>query len=126
MEEEEIREIEEGIAAPASAEAVAVADPAVAAEEGMEADPAVAAEEGMEAVDAAGARPMGFWARVWDLYADGFRNMTVGKYLWAIIIVKLAVMFLVLKLFFFPDLLSTNYDNDADRAEAVRSALTKP
>jgi hypothetical protein len=29
--------------------------------------------------------------------------MTLGKTLWAVIIVKLAVIFLVLKLFFFPD-----------------------
>ena len=71
-------------------------------------------------------RPAGFWRRAWDLYADGFRNMTVGRYLWAIIIFKLIVIFLVLKLFFFPDLLSTNFDNDRDRAEAVRSALTNP
>lgn len=71
-------------------------------------------------------RPAGFWRRVWDLYADGFRNMTIGRYLWVIIIFKLIVIFLVLKLFFFPDLLSTNYDNDQDRAEAVRSALTNP
>lgn len=72
------------------------------------------------------ARTGGFWRRVWDLYADGFRNMTIGRYLWVIIIFKLIVIFLVLKLFFFPDLLSTNYDNDQDRAEAVRSALTNP
>ena len=52
--------------------------------------------------------------------------MTIGRYLWVIIIFKLIVIFLVLKLFFFPDLLSTNYDNDQDRAEAVRSALTNP
>ncbi|MBQ2339686.1 MAG: DUF4492 domain-containing protein, partial [Bacteroidaceae bacterium] len=27
----------------------------------------------------------GFWHRVWDLYYDGFRNMTIGKTLWAVI-----------------------------------------
>ena len=66
----------------------------------------------------------GFWRRVWLLYADGFRNMTIGKYLWAIIIFKLIVFFLIIKLIFFPDLLKSNYNNDADRAEAVREALT--
>ena len=29
----------------------------------------------------------GFFQRVWDLYYDGFRNMTVGKSLWILIIV---------------------------------------
>ena len=54
------------------------------------------------------------------MYVDGFRGMTVGKRLWVIILVKLAILFLVFRLFFFPDLLQENYDNDADRADAVR------
>lgn len=65
-----------------------------------------------------------FFARVAELYLGGFREMTVGRKLWAIILIKLAIMFLVFKLFFFPNLLEKNYDNDADRARAVRSSLT--
>ena len=38
----------------------------------------------------------GFWYRVWDLYYDGFRNMTLGKTLWAIILIKLFIMFAIL------------------------------
>lgn len=64
--------------------------------------------------------------RVWRFYVDGFKSMTIGRYLWAIILIKLAVLFLVFKLIFFPDLLHTNYDNDSDRAEAVRENLTRP
>ena len=64
--------------------------------------------------------------RILRFYADGFRNMTVGRTLWAIIIVKLVVIFAVLKVFFFPDILSTRYDNIAERAAAVRSALSAP
>ena len=41
--------------------------------------------------------------RVWALYYDGFRSMTLGRTLWLIILVKLFIMFFVLKLFFFPD-----------------------
>lgn len=69
------------------------------------------------------ARPDGFFRRVADLYIGGFREMTVGRRLWAIILIKLAIMFLVFKLFFFPDKLAEEYDNDADRARAVRSSL---
>ena len=58
------------------------------------------------------------------MYVDGFRSMTVGRKLWALILIKLAIMFLVFKLFFFPDKLAQDYDNDADRAQAVRTALT--
>lgn len=66
-----------------------------------------------------------FWFRVKDLYVDGFRSMTVGRYLWAIILAKLAILFLVFKLFFFPDVLQRDYDSDADRADAVRTNLTQ-
>ncbi|MDE6136972.1 MAG: DUF4492 domain-containing protein [Muribaculaceae bacterium] len=66
------------------------------------------------------------FSRVVRFYADGFRHMTIGRTLWAIIIIKLVVIFAVLKLFFFPDILGTRYDNDADRADAVREALAAP
>lgn len=52
--------------------------------------------------------------------------MTVGKTLWKIIIVKLVIMFAVLKLFFFPDFLSTNFSTDEQRADYVIEQITKP
>jgi hypothetical protein len=51
--------------------------------------------------------------------------MTVGKKLWAIIIIKLVVLFLVLKLFFFPDFLKTNFKTDEERSDHVIEQLTK-
>lgn len=63
-------------------------------------------------------------SKIYSLYADGFRSMTVGRSLWLMIIIKLVIMFAVLKLFFFPDLLSRDYDTDAERADAVRTNLT--
>ena len=53
----------------------------------------------------------------------GFRELTVGTKRWILVLVKLAILFLVFRLFFFPDKLAEEYDNDADRARAVRSAL---
>ena len=50
--------------------------------------------------------------------------MTVGKTLWVIILLKLFVLFVVIRLIFFPDLLQRDYDNDRDRAEHVRQELT--
>lgn len=81
--------------------------------------------DGVGEADGAG-RPEGFFRRVADLYAGGFREMTVGRRLWVLILVKLAIMFLVFRLFFFPDRLAEEYDNDADRARAVRKSLTTP
>lgn len=61
-----------------------------------------------------------------DLYYDGFRSMVVGRTLWKIIFIKLFVMFAILKVFFFPDFLATNFDTDAERADHVLSNLTQP
>ena len=59
-----------------------------------------------------------------NFYVDGFKSMTIGRTLWLIIFIKLAIIFLGLKLFFFPDKRATEYDTDAQRADAVRRALT--
>ena len=39
--------------------------------------------------------------RIWILYRDGFREMTLGRILWAIILIKLFIMFFILKFLFF-------------------------
>lgn len=57
-------------------------------------------------------------------YRDGFSRMTVGKTLWKIIIIKLVIMFAVLKLFFFPNFLKTNFENEQMRADYVLKQLT--
>ena len=58
-------------------------------------------------------------------YYDGFRSMTLGKRLWTIILIKLIILFLVLKLFFFPNYLKSNFKNDQQRSEHVIEQLTK-
>lgn len=63
--------------------------------------------------------------KIWCFYYDGFRSMTVGRSLWVIILLKLFIFFVVMKLLFFPNILSRDYDNDEDRAEAVRTNLLK-
>ena len=49
--------------------------------------------------------------------------MTVGRTLWKIIAIKLLFMFAVLKLFFFPDFLASNFTDDQQRAEHVYQQL---
>lgn len=39
--------------------------------------------------------------KVYRFYADGFRSMTVGRTLWLIVLLKLFLLFAVLKPFFF-------------------------
>ena len=49
-----------------------------------------------------------FWYLFFNLYYDGFCHMTLGKTLWAIIIIKLFIMFAILRVFFFPNFLKEN------------------
>ena len=57
---------------------------------------------------------MNWLKKVYRFYYDGFSQMTIGKSLWLLIIIKVAILFLVLKLFFFP-----NYVSDASRERGV-------
>jgi len=63
--------------------------------------------------------------KIYQFYYQGFKDMTVGKRLWTIIIIKLIILFLVLKLFFFPDFLKTNFKTDEERSNHVIEQLTR-
>ena len=45
--------------------------------------------------------------KICRFYFEGFRGMTLGRTLWFIILVKLFIMFFILRLFFFPNYLNT-------------------
>lgn len=64
--------------------------------------------------------------QILHFYADGFRSMKTGRKLWAIIFIKLFIMFAILKVFFFPDYLQTNFANDEERAAHVFDNITQP
>ncbi len=50
--------------------------------------------------------------KAFDLYYDGFRKMRLGKTLWAIVLIKLFIMFAILKVFFFPNFLKQHANGD--------------
>jgi len=58
-------------------------------------------------------------------YVEGFRSMTVGRVLWKIILLKLFVLFVILKLFFFPNYLNTHFNTDEERANHVLDMMTR-
>ncbi len=62
---------------------------------------------------------------IYRFYAEGFRSMKLGKTLWLIIAVKLGIMFFVLKLFFFPDILNSKFDTREEKADYVGNELIK-
>lgn len=68
----------------------------------------------------------GPFTSVYTFYRNGFKAMTVGRTLWKIILIKLLVMFAVLKLFFFPNYLKTNFQTDEQRADHVLEQLSRP
>lgn len=43
---------------------------------------------------------------IWNFYVEGFRNMTWGRPLWFLIFLKLVILFLVLRMFFFEPVLA--------------------
>lgn len=67
------------------------------------------------------ATKVGIFTRIWRFYRDGFRSMTLGRTLWAIILIKVAILFLVLKIFFFPSVLGGM--TDQQKADAVSREL---
>lgn len=64
--------------------------------------------------------------KVFRFYYDGFKKMTWGKKLWGIILLKLFIMFVILKIFFFPNLLKKNFESDEQRSDYVLEQLTNP
>ncbi|MBU0765552.1 MAG: DUF4492 domain-containing protein [Bacteroidetes bacterium] len=59
-----------------------------------------------------------------NLYTDGFRNMSsLGKKLWLIILIKVFVLFVILRTIFFPDFLSSKFSTDEEKSEYVINNL---
>lgn len=62
--------------------------------------------------------------RIYFFYLEGFREMKLGKTLWLIILVKLFIMFFILRLFFFPNFLG-QFGSDSEKEEHVSGELIK-
>jgi Na+/H+ antiporter NhaD/arsenite permease-like protein len=62
--------------------------------------------------------------RLFCFYYDGFRTMSWwGKRVWIIILIKLFIIFIILKIFFFQDFLQKKYDTDKQKSEYVLDQL---
>lgn len=64
-----------------------------------------------------------FLHKVFSFYHDGFRSMTVGRTLWVIVLIKLFIMFVVLRIFFFPNYLNSNFKDEQSKSNHVRQEL---
>lgn len=59
---------------------------------------------------------------IWNFYYEGFKNMTWGRSLWVLIFLKVIILFLVLRLFFFKPVMAGK--TDEQKSEYVGTQLT--
>lgn len=59
------------------------------------------------------------------IFRDGFKSMTLGKTLWIIVVVKLFIMFAILRVFLFPNYLNSNFDDNKSKSDHVRQELIR-
>lgn len=63
--------------------------------------------------------------RIVRFYVDGFRRMPDwGRRVWLVIILKLFIMFAILRIFFFPDILKRDFNSDNERSKFMLEELT--
>lgn len=62
-------------------------------------------------------------AAIWSFYRDGFRNMTWGRTLIWLILLKVVILFAVLRVFFFRPAMAGL--SEQERSEAVGERLTE-
>ncbi len=58
-------------------------------------------------------------------YINGFKNLEkLGIRLWVLILIKLFIIFVILKIFFFPNFLDNKFDNDKDKSKYIFEQIT--
>jgi len=63
---------------------------------------------------------------IFKFYYEGFKQMpSWGRKMWIIILIKLFIMFALLKIFFFNNFLNSKFENQKDKGEYVLEQLIK-
>lgn len=60
---------------------------------------------------------------IWNFYVEGFRSMTWGRQLWWLILLKIVILFVVLRGFFFRPVLAGK--SEEQRIEYIGDQLTQ-
>ena len=61
--------------------------------------------------------------KIFDFYLQGFRTMKLGKTLWQVILIKLFVIFVVLKIFVYESNLNNTFTDENSKSEFVLKNL---
>ncbi len=68
-----------------------------------------------------------FILRVLHLYVDGFKDLSNwGRKVWIIILIKLFVIFVIIRLLLMPDVLKKDFKTDEQRSKHILEILTNP
>jgi hypothetical protein len=63
-------------------------------------------------------------AKIFNFFYEGIRNMSGhSRKLWIIIIIKLVIIFAILRIFLFPDFLNSRYDTEKEKIDHVTEQL---
>ncbi|RXJ87988.1 DUF4492 domain-containing protein [Arcobacter sp. CECT 8985] len=68
---------------------------------------------------------MNIVSKIFSLYRDGFKNLTLGKSLWKIVIIKLLVIFIVLNYFVYDNSLNSKFKTNKEKQNFIFTNLTK-
>ncbi|QDF28842.1 DUF4492 domain-containing protein [Halarcobacter anaerophilus] len=60
-----------------------------------------------------------------NLYVDGFKNLTLGKTLWKIIILKLLIIFTFLNYYIYDKSIKSEYQTETEKIDFVYKNITK-
>ena len=63
--------------------------------------------------------------RIFRFYREGFASMRLGKKLWLIVAIKLFILYAVIRLLFFPDVLQEKFKSDTQRSDFILQQLTQ-
>lgn len=63
--------------------------------------------------------------KILSFYKEGFASMRLGRRLWLIIVIKIIILFGIIKWLYFPNYLEDNFDNDTQRSYYISEQLTK-
>ncbi|MFA9392227.1 MAG: DUF4492 domain-containing protein [Prolixibacteraceae bacterium] len=69
-------------------------------------------------------KPLKMIKRLFRFYYEGFSSLTWGKTLWLVILIKLFLVFFILKFFFFSDNFEHKFKTDEERSMQVLENLT--
>jgi len=67
---------------------------------------------------------MNWFRKVYNFYLEGFKGLSWGKPLWILILLKLLILFAVLRVFFFKPVLSGK--TEGEKSDFIGTQLTRP